>query len=203
MTTGHYVCAVKRKIYKEDIIQSGYDLFYEKGYSVTGIKEITEKIDIPKGSFYNHFKSKEEFGIAVLDNYIQKNIAFLKQVLLNPEQSPINNLKQFFNDYIKLQEEELECSKGCLMANLTMELADVNQAFQLKAMNGFETVTAVFENCLNRAKDLGEINIDTDTETMASFIVNSWQGAALRMKADKSTDALKTFYQTLFSFIIK
>lgn len=203
MTTGHYVCAVKRKIYKEDIIQSGYDLFYEKGYSVTGIKEITEKIDIPKGSFYNHFKSKEEFGIAVLDNYIQKNLSFLKQVLLNPEQSPINNLKQFFSDYIQLQEEELECSKGCLMANLTMELADVNQAFQFKTKQGFETVTTVFENCLSNAKELGEIDSKTDIKSLASFIVNSWQGAALRMKADKSTDALKTFYQTLFSFIIK
>ena len=203
MTTGHYVCVVKRKIYKEDIIQSGYDLFYEKGYSVTGIKEITEKIDIPKGSFYNHFKSKEEFGIAVLDNYIQKNIAFLKQVLLNPEKSPINNLKQFFNDYIQLQEEELECSKGCLMANLTMELADVNQAFQFKTKQGFETVTTIFEDCLRNAKEVGEIDPKTDVKSLAAFIVNSWQGAALRMKADKSTDALKTFYQTLFSFIIK
>ncbi len=67
MTTGHYVCRLKRKIHKQDIIQSGYELFYDKGYGVTGISEITEKIGIPKGSFYNHFKSKEEFGIAVLD----------------------------------------------------------------------------------------------------------------------------------------
>jgi len=104
---------------------------------VTGISEITERIDIPKGSFYNHFKSKEEFGIAVLDSYLIRNVELLKTSLLNEDRSPLGNLQKFFSDYNELQEKDLHCTKGCLMGNLTMELADVNELFQEKAKNGF------------------------------------------------------------------
>jgi len=202
MTTGHYVCSVKRKINKEDIIQSGYDLFYEKGYGVTGISEITERIDIPKGSFYNHFKSKEEFGIAVLDYYMSGNIKFLKKSLLNENQSPLENLKKFFKDYIELQEKDLGCTKGCLMGNLTMELADVNKLFQERAKEGFESVSGVFNNCLQNAVSAGELSQDVNTSELSNFIINSLQGATVRMKADKNTDSLRNFYNMIFQKLI-
>ena len=105
---------MKRKIHKEDIIQSGYDLFYEKGYGVTGISEITDRIGIPKGSFYNHFKSKEEFGVAVLDFYMNGNKENLSNALLNDDRSALANLKKFFLDFIEMQENVLFCSKGVL-----------------------------------------------------------------------------------------
>lgn len=203
MTTGHYVCSVKRKIHKEDIIQSGYDLFYDKGYGVTGISEITERIGIPKGSFYNHFKSKEEFGVAVLDFYVVANMKFLKEVLLNEDRSPLTNFKKFFTDFIEMQENVLLCTKGCLMGNMTMELADGNKVFQERAKTGFENATIIFEQCLENAKQQNEINKDSDVPLLANFIVNSWQGATLRMKADKTSDALWHFYKMVFEKLLK
>ena len=203
MTTGHYICSVKRKIHKQDIIQSGYDLFYDKGYGVTGISEITERIGIPKGSFYNHFKSKEEFGVAVLDFYMSGNKEYLRNALLNNERSPLSNLKKFFTDFIEMQDNVLHCSKGCLMGNMTMELADVNETFQEKAKAGFENATGYFETCLENAKLQNEISEDTDVSLMANFIINSWQGAALRMKADKTIDSLWKFYNVIFDNLLK
>lgn len=203
MTTGHYVCKVKRKIDKEDIIKSGYDLFYDKGYGVTGISEITSKIGIPKGSFYNHFKSKEEFGVAVLDYYVVNNLDFLNASLLSEAHSPLTNLKKFFLDYIDLQENVLGCSKGCLMSNMTMELADRVDPVQESAKIGFEKASAVFELCLENAVLSKEINEDTETSLLANFIVNSWQGASIRMKADKTTEPLWMFYRILFDKLLK
>jgi len=203
MTTGHYVCIMKRKIYREDIIQSGYDLFYEKGYGVTGISEITEKIGIPKGSFYNHFKSKEEFGIAVLDYYLDSNQKYLKDVLLNKKNSPLTNLKKFFVNFIEIQENVYHSTRGCLMGNMTTELADVNSTFQEKIKTGFENATAVFETCLENAKELEEISREMDTHLVANFLINSWQGAMLRMKAEKTTDPLNNFYKAIFNQVIK
>ncbi len=198
MTTGHYVCSVKRKIHKLDIIKSGYNLFYDKGYGVTGVSEITDKTGIPKGSFYNHFKSKEEFGIAVLDFYIVNNLNFLNNSLLNDDRSPLSNLKKFFRDVIEMQEKVLNCSKGCLMGNITMELADVNRNFQEKVCEGFDSATSIFTECLEKAININEIRRFNDVEMLARFIVNSWQGASLRMKADKSTKPLWDFYNMIF-----
>jgi TetR/AcrR family transcriptional repressor of nem operon len=194
---------MKRRIFKEDIVKNGHDLFYEKGFASTGINEITQKTKIPKGSFYNHFKSKEEFGISVLDYYHNMNKTFLKQALLNEDKSPLINLKKYFIDFMEEQNHTLNCSKGCLMSNLTMEMADRSMAFQEKVKENFEEITSVFESCLNNAKQQNEIDENLNTALMANFIYNSWQGSIIRMKADKSTDALWKFYNIVFDKLLK
>jgi TetR/AcrR family transcriptional repressor of nem operon len=194
---------MKRKIHREDIIQSGYELFYDKGYGVTGIHEITSKIGIPKGSFYNHFKSKEEFGMAVLDFYLNSNEEVLKKTLLSNKNSPLTNLKKYFVNFIEIQENVYHSTRGCLMGNMTAELADVNPIFQEKTKAGFENATAIFEACLENAKELEEVKKEMDTHQTANFLMNSWQGAVLRMKAEKTTEPLNNFYKVIFNQIIK
>lgn len=194
---------MKRKIHKEDIIQSGYDLFYERGYGVTGISQITERVGIPKGSFYNHFASKEEFGIAVLDYYMANNLSLLEDTLLSKKNSPLTNLKKYFVTFVEIQENVYHCTRGCLMGNIATELADVNPLFQERTMSGFENTTAIFETCLENAKELEEVSQDMDTKLIANFIVNSWQGAILRMKAEKTTNPLKEYYRIIFNQVIK
>ncbi len=194
---------MKRKINKDDILQSGYDLFYEKGYGVTGVSEITGRIGIPKGSFYNHFKSKEDFGIAVLDYYMENNQNLLKSTLLDNKNSPLTNLKKFFVNFIELQENVYHSTRGCLMGNMTTELADINPTFQEKLKTGFENAIVIFETCLEDAKELEEVSKDLDTNQTANFLINSWQGAMLRMKAEKSTEPLNNFYKIIFNQVIK
>ena len=52
---------------RQKIINTASDLFYEKGYNLTGINEIIEKSDIAKATLYSHFKSKEDLLLAYLD----------------------------------------------------------------------------------------------------------------------------------------
>jgi TetR/AcrR family transcriptional repressor of nem operon len=194
---------MKRKILREDIIKSGYELFYEKGYGVTGISEITEHIDIPKGSFYNHFKSKEEFGLAVIDFYLDNYLHQLKATLFDKKNSPLDNLKKFFVSYIEIQENVYHNSRGCLLGNLTAELADTNHLFQEKIKTGFEKIAAIFLDCLKNAREMEEISREMDIEQTTYFLINSWQGAMLRMKAAKSTEPLFNFYKIIFNQVIK
>jgi len=63
---------MRKKYNKEDILEQGVQLFREKGYNDTGIDDILKTCKIPSGSFYNYFKNKEGFAIAVLT--IWKNI---------------------------------------------------------------------------------------------------------------------------------
>ncbi len=49
------------------IIKTASELFYDKGYNLTGINEIIEKAGIAKATLYSHFKSKEDLCIAYLD----------------------------------------------------------------------------------------------------------------------------------------
>jgi AcrR family transcriptional regulator len=60
------------------IIITASDLFYRKGYNLTGINEIIEKSGIAKATLYNHFKSKEELLIAYLDHKDEELIRSIK-----------------------------------------------------------------------------------------------------------------------------
>ena len=57
---------MKRSPTREKIIQTASDLFYRKGYNLTGINEIIAEAGIAKATLYSHFSSKEEVCIAYL-----------------------------------------------------------------------------------------------------------------------------------------
>jgi len=54
---------------KAELVEAGLDLLHRRGFSATSVADIAEAAGVPKGSFYNHFKSKDDFGSAVLDLY--------------------------------------------------------------------------------------------------------------------------------------
>lgn len=70
-TTGHIVGMAKPNV-RERLLDAGVEAFHRRGFNGCGVQEITEAAGVPKGSFYNHFASKEALGAAVLDRYWQQ-----------------------------------------------------------------------------------------------------------------------------------
>jgi len=68
---------MKHSIVRETIIETASELFYQKGYNLTGINEIIKEAGIAKATLYNHFKSKDDICLAYLEH---KNSAFLKEL---------------------------------------------------------------------------------------------------------------------------
>ncbi len=56
---------------REQIVGSGLRTVHEVGYARAGVREITAAAGVPQGSFTNHFRSKEAFGLAILDRYLE------------------------------------------------------------------------------------------------------------------------------------
>ena len=54
---------------REALIRSGLEVITETGYLSAGIDAVIKNIAVPKGSFYHYFKSKQDFGMAVLTAY--------------------------------------------------------------------------------------------------------------------------------------
>ena len=54
---------------RQHIIDVARAIITHKGYSAVGISEIVKAADIPKGSFYYYFPSKEAFAEALLEHY--------------------------------------------------------------------------------------------------------------------------------------
>ncbi len=184
---------MKRKIYKEDIIEAGRDLMFSRGYNDTGIKDITQKIDIPKGSFYNHFSSKEEFGLEVVEEYMRNGLEIHKKGFLDKKKSPKQRVLDFYNGNIEWYSSELNFKLGCIMSNFSTEMADVNEKFQQVLSRGFAEQEGTILECIREGQETGDISDELPAELLASSIINGWHGALVRMKAEANMKPLEDF----------
>jgi TetR/AcrR family transcriptional regulator, transcriptional repressor for nem operon len=66
--TGHIIAGWRQSL-REQIIESALTQFSQKGFNGAVVKDITDAAGAPKGSFYNHFDSKEALAVAVLERY--------------------------------------------------------------------------------------------------------------------------------------
>jgi TetR/AcrR family transcriptional repressor of nem operon len=175
---------------KEILLTQGVQLLMQQGYHGTGLKEILDAVQIPKGSFYNYFPSKENFGAEVIQHYITPFIEQLDDHLQTPGLDALTALKNYFNESIA----ELENSGfkgGCLLGNLMGEIGDTSILCQKSLQIAVDRYREILATGLKKAQMEGTIRIDKSADDMADLLVNAWQGALLRMKIEQSAEPLK------------
>ncbi len=94
------------KYQKKDILKIGYDVLRRNNYHHTGINEILKKANIPKGSFYNFFKSKEDFVLQIIDSYGEINRNEINKYLNDKSKSPYHRLELYSKALITKNETE-------------------------------------------------------------------------------------------------
>jgi len=183
------------------LVAAGARLIHEKGFNHTGIQEILRASGVPKGSFYFYFETKEQFGLAVVDHFSQYMAARVDSHLSNAALPHVMRLKDFFDGMVEYF-RNAGCSRGCPFGNLAQELADLNDAFRKKLNAVFDTMQAKIAECLQAAMDANEITCDLDPQEAAYFILNSWEGALMRMKTEKSPEPLIVFDKMVFGRLL-
>ena len=176
---------------------------HHKGYNDTGIKEITDAAGIPKGSFYNYFKSKEQFAISALDYMSRQTLRLINSHLGDQTKPPLDRIIGFFAEMVEKNIRELKFKKGCFIGNFCQEMADVNKPIGKKIDDIFRNYTATLSRCLDEAQKKGDIRTDYDVDTLAEFIFNSWEGALTRMKASRNAQPLTAFMDILMGVLLR
>jgi TetR/AcrR family transcriptional regulator, transcriptional repressor for nem operon len=186
---------------RDHLIEVGLELMRRYGYGATGLQEILAAADVPKGSFYHHFGSKEEFAAAVLERYIALEGEHCRQVLGNMRQAPLRRLRRYFEDLIRSAGQSAPI-QGCLIGSLSLEVAGASPLLQGCLSSGFTHWQAAVTAVLLEAVEKGDLPNSTKPERLASFVLNSWEGALLRSQADKSDDPLKDFVHYVFEELL-
>jgi TetR/AcrR family transcriptional repressor of nem operon len=176
-------------------------MFHAEGYVATGIQSIVEGADIPKGSFYNHFASKEAFGAEVIDAYSNIGQEKLRAFLSNTDLAPLARLEAYFDDRIKALGAG-NYARGCLLGNFSAEAADHSRPIREHLVREFDCWSGIFENCIAEAQQQRAIDDRFSAALLARFIFNSWEGALLRMRADKSNAPLTEFKEVVFGTLL-
>lgn len=191
---------MRKKYDIDDILEKGEELLRQQGYNNTGIEDILKACGIPKGSFYNFFKSKEDFGVKALDHYGDKQYEFVSSILINPNLSPLQRLKQFYNTVIGVNVSE-NCKYGCLVGNLSQEMGGINDNIGLAADRNFKRIIKLIETCVAEAQEAGEVRNDFPADELADYLHTSFYGALVRSKAGQNPQPFTHFSKMAFEFL--
>jgi len=187
---------------KTILLETGKRIFLERGYNHSGIETILQAAGVPKGSFYYYFESKEDFAVQVLNRFADDIRANFERHLADPRLSPLERLRGYFEE-VCVRLESQECRNGCLVGNLSQELADQSEVFRARLEEIFLGIRDRYAECLHSAQAAGELSADLDVREMAEFCLSSWQGAILRAKAARSVTPIRTFIKIMFGHVLR
>ena len=196
-----YYVYMKRINKRDLLIQTGKQIIVQQGFKAAGLNKILTTAGVPKGSFYYYFSSKDDFGLAIIDSFAEKYKKKIEQILTDDRIPHLQRLRNYFESGIADMKDS-ECKDGCLMGNLAQELSAQNELFRDRLSQIFIDWQEAFAQCLQGAQTAGELSADRNVNTLAKFILASWQGAILQAKVNQSVEPMETFLNLLFDDIL-
>ncbi|MEO7560630.1 MAG: TetR family transcriptional regulator C-terminal domain-containing protein [Nitrosospira sp.] len=186
----------KKEINRDNLLNQGVTLLMGQGYHGTGLQEILDAVNVPKGSFYNYFGSKEDFGAEVIQHYIDPFITQLDAYLQQSDADALGAIQRYFDELIA-ELEKNGYKGGCLLGNLMGEIGDTSDVCQKSLQTAVTRYRNLLQSGLAKAQLQGTVRSDKSAEEMADLLLNTWQGALLRMKIEKSAAPVKQCCQDL------
>lgn len=183
------------------ILEAGADLVHRQGFHHTGLGEILRAAEVPKGSFYFYFRSKEEFGVALVDHHAQRIAAAAERLMAADGSSPLVRLRRFFagmGEYFARH----GYARGCPIGNLAQEMGDLSPPMRERVRGVLAGMAGRLAVLLAEAQRRGELRRELDPESTAGFVLDAWEGALLRMKVEKSPEPLARFERVVFERLL-
>ena len=176
---------------KQRILDTGRSIILGKGFSAVGLNEILSTAQVPKGSFYHYFKSKEAFGEALVDSYVLDYLAHVDSLLQNDGAPAAERLMRYWKSWMSTGETETaECN--CLVVKLSGEVSDMSEAMRVALLRGTNLIIERLGNCIAEGLADGSLTGNLDTRHTALTLYELWLGAALLSKVRRDRSALDT-----------
>ena len=187
---------------KAALVDAGTRLILEQGYHQTGIQDVLQAAGVPKGSFYYYFPSKEAFAREVIAQFAAAYLARLEQYLGDTTARPLTRLRRHHEDLLA-RFERRGCRGGCLIGNLSQELADHHPRVRAQLDAVLTSWRARYAQLFREAQAVGDLRADRDPEALADFYLDSFEGALLRAKVSKSPAPLRLFLTCMFDGVLQ
>ncbi len=173
-------------------------LLHAQGFNASGVQDITTDAGVAKGSFYNHFESKEALGAAALEQYFRARTCERMAVLRDARLPPLVRLRRYFEGLAAILGRNGYAS-GCMIGNMAAELADHSPLIRDQLAAHFAEWSEVIEGVVAEAQAAGALRADLPAPTVASFLLNAWEGAILRARVTRDDAPFQEFYAVVFA----
>ncbi|UCJ14777.1 TetR/AcrR family transcriptional regulator [Pseudomonas sp. MM211] len=175
---------------RQHIIDVAKSLMTNKGYTAVGLAEVLSAAGVPKGSFYYYFKSKEEFGQALLEEYFCEYLGRVDGIMARPG-SGAARLLAYFTYWTETQGTELPEGK-CLVVKLGAEVCDLSEDMRGVLERGTAKIIQRIATCVEMGIADGSIDTDESSRAFAESLYQLWLGASLLVKVNKSAESFDT-----------
>ncbi|MEG0343587.1 MAG: TetR/AcrR family transcriptional regulator [Acinetobacter sp.] len=180
---------IKSEAKRSHILKTSSNLILNKGFTGVGLLEILQTCNIPKGSFYHYFQSKEAFGCELVENY-----AIDYQIRLNAvwdgNQSAYDKLISYFELWIDDPTMKSGWADTCLIVKLAAEVADLSEDMRSIMAQGVDDVIQRIAEVIVSGEQDGSIHVSLDASILAQVIYQMWLGAALLSKLQRDKKPL-------------
>jgi len=178
------------------ILQKAFELIYVKGYQTTSIDDIIATTKVTKGAFYYHFKTKDEMGLAIINEILKPT---LTNSFIEPLQTEENPLEAIYNlmDNLLMENEFLKVEYGCPASNFTQEMSPWNSEFN-KALNELtQEWTKAITATIERGKKNGAIRKDVNAKQVTIFVMSGYWGIRNLGKLENSKKVYVSYLKQL------
>ncbi|MGI9240087.1 MAG: TetR/AcrR family transcriptional regulator [Verrucomicrobiales bacterium] len=177
---------------KERILDAAEEIMLARSFHSVGLNQILAAVEVPKGSFYHYFASKEQFGVEMLRHYANGSSEYKRRMLLDGEieTNPLQRLYAFFNSMIgKIQENGGRCP--CLIQKLASEVADFSEPMRVELAESFADSIEILKQLLDEAVSKRQLPGDFETAKEAALIQDLWFGALQRATIYRKIEPLR------------
>ncbi|HHF0557194.1 TPA: TetR/AcrR family transcriptional regulator [Vibrio antiquarius] len=173
---------------RQHILDVGYELIVNRGFTSVGLSELLKKAAVPKGSFYHYFKSKEQFGEAMIQDYFTKYFERLNARFTNTDLNGYQRLMSYFEEMVKVEDDVCNANK-CLLVKLSAEVSDLSEPMRIALRQGADKTIQAMADCIDVGIQDGSIP-NGDSALLARQIYYLWNGASLLNKLYQDQAAL-------------
>lgn len=188
-----------RRNVREQIVEAGLKCLLEKGFNGVGVQEITSSAGVPKGSFYNHFESKEALGAEVIERYGAGTRR--REILGDKSVAPLLRLRRHF-EALNAIFVGSKFRRGCLLGNFSAELSNQSEAIRASLQGLYSRWTKDIETVIGDAQDEGEVASKAKAADLAAFLLDAHEGALLRARVERSSAPFDRFMHLAFTQIL-
>jgi TetR/AcrR family transcriptional repressor of nem operon len=183
---------------RDQIVEAAFEQFHRHGYNACGVKLITDSAGVPKGSFYNHFESKEALALVVMDRYGETRHL---DKLTDTSEPALVRLRNHF-EALAHDIEDVGYERGCVYGNFSTEAADHIPAIREGVATAFDQWAKAITAAIREAQADGSLTTQQDAGTLGRFLINAWEGAIVGERAAKDGSSFAAFFTVTFETVL-
>jgi len=175
---------------RQHILDTAQRLMARKGYTAVGLTEVLSEAQVPKGSFYYYFASKEAFGEALMQHYFTDYLATMDRIASDSSKTGAEQLQEYWQRFYDLQTFDDHQGK-CLVVKLAAEVSDLSEPMRLRLVEGTAGIIDHLERMITTGKNDHSVPVDDDPRVLAQELYEAWLGASVMAKVQRSASSLQ------------